>query len=375
MALFLSRTDRSRLSRWWWTVDHWSLGALALLMAAGALMMLAASPAVAQRIGLEPFHFVSRQVMFMVPAAALVVFVSALEPREIVKAAAGLFVLAWLGMVATLAFGEETKGATRWLHFGPIGAQPSEFVKPAFVVCAAWALTARREGGSLSGLALASVLFAMVACVLLLQPDFGQTMLVASAFAALLFIWGVPWPVIGALGGLASGGAYAAYTLLPHVTQRVDSFLDPKSGGRFQVDTALAAIGAGGPGGAGPGQGQLKFTLPDAHADFIFAVAGEEFGLIAGLLIIGLFATVFLRGMLRAQAERDPFAQLAAAGLLVIFCLQAVINMAVNLDIAPAKGMTLPFISYGGSSMLALAVTAGMFLALTRRRPGQGVRR
>jgi cell division protein FtsW len=181
--------------------------------------------------------------------------------------------------------------------------------------------------------------------------------------------------VIGALGGLASGGAYAAYTLLPHVTQRVDSFLDPKSGGRFQVDTALAAIGAGGPGGAGPGQGQLKFTLPDAHADFIFAVAGEEFGLIAGLLIIGLFATVFLRGMLRAQAERDPFAQLAAAGLLVIFCLQAVINMAVNLDIAPAKGMTLPFISYGGSSMLALAVTAGMFLALTRRRPGQGVRR
>jgi cell division protein FtsW len=211
--------------------------------------------------------------------------------------------------------------------------------------------------------------------VLVLQPDFGQTTLITVAFAGLLFFWGVPWAVIGLLGAALAGGAYTAYTMMPHVASRVDRFLDPKTGDSFQIETALAAIAQGGASGAGPGEGQLKYTIPDAHADFIFAVAGEEFGLIAGLVLIGAFAVILFRGLGRAMEERSPFVQLAAGGLLVIFTMQAVINMAVNLNLVPAKGMTLPFVSYGGTSMLALAVTAGMVLALTRKRPGSGIRR
>jgi cell division protein FtsW len=375
MASFLSRTDRSRAGRWWWTVDYWALGAIAVLIVAGALMSLAASPAVAHRIGLDPFHFVYKQLMFILPAAAIMVGISLLEPKEILKAGVALFAFAWVCMVLTLFLGEETKGATRWLQLGPIGFQPSEFAKPAFVIVAAWALTANPRGLGLGGFALASTLFAMTVGVLILQPDFGQTMLVTVAFAALLFFWGVPWSVIGVLGAGLASGAYAAYHLMPHVASRVDRFLDPKAGDSYQVETALAAIAQGGPGGVGPGEGVLKYTIPDAHADFIFAVAGEEFGLIAGIVLIGAFAVILFRGLSRAMDERNPFVQLAAGGLLVIFTTQAVINMAVNLNLMPAKGMTLPFVSYGGSSMLALAVTAGMILSLTRKRPGSGIRR
>jgi cell division protein FtsW len=375
MATFFSRTDRSRAGRWWWTVDYWVLGAIAVLIAAGALMSLAASPAVAHRIGLEPFHFVYKQLMFILPAIAIMVGVSLLEPKEILRVAAGLFAAAWVCMVLTLFLGAEIKGATRWLNLGPFGFQPSEFVKPAFVVVAAWALTANQTSMGLAGFALACVLYAMTAGVLILQPDFGQTMLITIAFAGLLFFWGVPWILIGVFGAALAGGAYAAYAMMPHVASRVDRFLDPKTGDSFQIETALAAIAQGGPGGVGPGEGQLKYTIPDAHADFIFAVAGEEFGLIAGVVLIGAFAVILFRGLFRAMDERNQFIQLATGGLLVIFTTQALINMAVNLNLIPAKGMTLPFVSYGGTSMLALAVTAGMVLALTRKRPGSGIRR
>lgn len=375
MASVFSRTNRSRAGRWWWTVDHWALAAIAILIASGALMSLAASPAVAHRIGLEPFHFVYKQLMFIVPAVAILIGVSLLEPKEILYAAAGLFVLAWFCMVLTLFLGSETKGATRWLQLGPIGFQPSEFVKPAFIVVTAWALTANRGTMGLAGFALACALYGLTASVLILQPDFGQTMLITIAFAALLFFWGVPWAIIGMLGTALAIGAYAAYSLMPHVSSRVDRFLDPKTGDSYQIETALAAIAQGGPGGVGPGEGQLKYTVPDAHADFIFAVAGEEFGLIAGFVLIGAFGVILFRGLGRAMDERNAFVQLAAGGLLVIFTTQAAINMGVNLNLIPAKGMTLPFVSYGGSSMLALAITAGMILALTRKRPGSGIRR
>lgn len=375
MASFLSRTDRSRAGRWWWTVDYWALGAIAVLIGAGALMSLAASPAVAHRIGLEPFHFVYKHLMFLLPTIVIMLGISLLEPKEVLVAAAALFGFSWFCLVLTLFFAPEIKGATRWLHFGPFGFQPSEFAKPAFIVVAAWALASDRTRFGLTGFALACVLYTMTAGVMILQPDFGQTMLVTIAFAALLFFWGVPWAVIGMLGSALAIGAYAAYSFMPHVTSRVDRFLDPQSGDSFQIETALAAFAEGGPGGAGPGEGQLKYTIPDAHADFIFAVAGEEFGLIAGLVLIGAFAVVLFRGLGRAMEERNRFVQLAAGGLLTIFTAQAAINMAVNLNLMPAKGMTLPFVSYGGSSMLALAVTAGMVLALTRKRPGSGILR
>lgn len=375
MATIFSRTDRSRAGRWWWTVDHWALAAIAVLMAAGVLMSLAASPAVAHRIGLEPFHFVYKQLMFILPAIILMIGVSMLEPKEILYLAGGLFALAWFCMVLTLFFAPEIKGATRWLQLGPFGFQPSEYAKPSFIVVAAWALTANRQSMGLTGFALACVLYGLTVSVLMLQPDFGQTMLITIAFAAVLFFWGVPWAIIGLLGSVLAVGAYAAYSLMPHVASRVDRFLDPKTGDSYQIETALAAIAQGGPSGVGPGEGQLKYTVPDAHADFIFAVAGEEFGLIAGFILIGAFGVILFRGLLRAMDERNAFVQLAAGGLLVIFTTQAAINMGVNLNLIPAKGMTLPFVSYGGSSMLALAITAGMILALTRKRPGSGIRR
>lgn len=373
--MLFSRTNRSRFGRWWWTVDHWVLSAIGVLIVVGALMSLAASPAVAHRLGFEPFHFVEKQMMFILPSVLLMMAVSMLEPREILAFAAVLFAAAWVGIVMTLLIGDETKGATRWLSLGPIGGQPSEFIKPALIVLAAWALSTGRGAWGLGGLALAAFLYAMTVAVLVLQPDFGQTMLITFAFAGLLFFWGVPWSVIGVLGAGLIGGAFAAYNFMPHVTARVDLFLDPTSGDRFQVDTALAAISRGGAAGVGPGEGQLKYALPDAHADFIFSVVGEEFGMIAGLVLIATFAVILFRGFSRAMTERNVFTQLASGGLLVIFGLQAVINMAANLHMIPAKGMTLPFVSYGGSSMLALAITTGMFLALTRKRPGSGTGR
>jgi cell division protein FtsW len=368
MAL-ISRTERGRIARWWWTVDHWTLGAIASLAAMGILLSLAASPAVADRIGVDSFYFVYRQLSFIAPSILVIFVVSLLEPRDIIKLSAAVFGAALVAMAATLFIGPEIKGATRWLHIGPLGVQPSEFVKPALVVLAAWALTARSGRNASIGVPAALGLFVMTVGILVLQPDFGQAMLVTFAFAALLFFWGVPWFVIMGLAGALVAAAFAVYSLVPHVASRVNRFLDPSAGDTFQVDTALSAFAQGGAGGVGPGEGTMKYVLPDAHTDFIFAVAGEEFGLAVCFVLLAAFALIVFRGLSRATQERDRFTQLAAAGLVVIFGAQAIVNIAVNLSLMPAKGMTLPFVSYGGSSMLALALTAGMILSLTRRRP------
>jgi cell division protein FtsW len=369
----LARTNRSQIAEWWWTVDKWTLFGLFCLMLIGGVLTLAASPAVAMRIHLPPFHFVYRQMFFLVPTIATIVGVSLLNVRQVRRLAAIVFLVAFSLMVLTLFIGPEVKGAHRWLQIGPLAIQPSEFVKPSFIVLAAWMFAEAQRTPGFPGSAIALALYAMVVGVLALQPDFGQLMLITMVFGAIFFMAGLSWRWIGSLAAVALVGAVFAYTLMPHVTSRVDRFLNPDSGDTYQIDRALDAFHTGGFFGRGPGEGEVKRILPDAHTDFIFAVAAEEYGIIAGLLIIGVFSFVVLRTLRRSMEEQDLFVQFASCGLVALFGLQALINMAVNVNLIPAKGMTLPFISYGGSSMIALALTMGMLLALTRRRAGASV--
>jgi cell division protein FtsW len=367
MAL-LSRTDRSLLANWWWTIDRWSLASVVALIVAGVLLALAASPAVAGRIELEPFHFVYRQLSFVLPSFLMIFILSLCGPRDVRRVSLALFVFSLVLMAAALFIGPEIKGAQRWLVFGPLSIQPSEFVKPALVVLAAAALAESNRAPGFPGLAVAVGLFALVAGLLVMQPDFGQTLLLSGVFAGLLFLAGIRWYWLVGFGGLGLAGGAGAYLLVPHVASRIDRFINPDAGDRFQVTTALNAFMHGGVTGVGPGEGELKFRLPDAHTDYIFAVAGEEFGLAVCVGLVLLFGVVVWRTLQRAQDETDHFNQLAAAGLALLFGLQALINVAVSLNLMPAKGMTLPFVSYGGSSMLAMAITVGMLLALTRER-------
>jgi len=366
-----ARTDTSVVGHWWWTVDRWSLLAVALLVLIGALLSLAASPSVAERIGLESFHFARRHFVFLAPAAAILIGMSMLTPRgvrrvAVVGLAAGLALT-----LATLLVGAEAKGATRWLLLGGFSLQPSEFVKPCFAVVTAWLLAARSEDEAPPAVLICCALYAVIITMLLLQPDIGMTAVVTAVWFAQFFVAGLSMTWVFGLGLAAIGGAVAAYLLVPHVTSRVDRFLDPSSGDSYQIDRAMEAFHRGGLLGQGPGEGAVKNVLPDAHTDFIFSVAGEEFGLLACLLIVGLFAFVTLRGIQRLLREDDYFVLLAATGLVTLFGLQATINIGVNLNVLPTKGMTLPFISYGGSSLLASALGVGMLLALTRRRPGR----
>jgi cell division protein FtsW len=366
----LGRTDRSVIGRWWWTVDRWSMAALALLITIGALLIMAASPAVAERIGADHFHFVRKQFVFVPPALMVIFCVSMASPRSIRRLACFGFLAAVVLMLATLAGGHEIKGASRWINLGGLSLQPSEFVKPTFAVVAAWMFSTQQTQDGFPGNLIALVLYFLVASLLLLQPDVGMTLVVSAVWFVEFFLAGLPlvWVVMGVASGLA--GLVGAYFAFSHVQARVDSFLDPAAGNSYQVMTALQAFHNGGLFGRGPGEGRVKAVLPDAHTDFIMAVAGEEFGLILCLLVVGLFAFVVLRGFARMLAEDNLFVLLATSGLLVQFGLQAIINMASTLRMMPTKGMTLPFISYGGSSTLALALGMGMVLALSRKRYG-----
>ncbi|MDA0702411.1 MAG: putative lipid II flippase FtsW [Proteobacteria bacterium] len=367
-----ARTDTSIVGRWWWTVDRWSLAALALLIGVGILLVLAASPAVAERIGTNSFYFIQRQAIYL-PIALVVMFtVSLLSPRDVRRLAVMGFLASILLLAVTPWLGAEIKGARRWLALGPLSLQPSEFVKPTFAVVAAWMFSEQRATETFPGNIISIGLFGLVVGLLLLQPDFGMTLVVTAVWFTQFFMAGLPMFYVVGLCGLGIGMMIGGYLLLPHVASRVDRFLDPSSGDTYQVSNALEAFMNGGLFGVGPGEGRVKDHLPDAHADFIFAVAGEEFGLIACLGIVMLFAFVVLRGFGRMLQERDLFVVLASVGLLAQFGLQALINMGSNLRLMPAKGMTLPFISYGGSSLLALALGMGMMLALTRRRYGAG---
>lgn len=367
-----ARTDTSIFGRWWWTVDRWTLAALAGLIFLGVILVFAASPAVATRIGLDSFYLARHHLMMLPPAIVIVVAVSLMGPRGVRRLAAIGFLAGVLLTAATVLLGSEIKGATRWISIAGFSLQPSEFLKPCFAVVAAWMFAAQNGEARVPGNMISIALFGLVAGLLLLQPDLGMTFVVTVTWFAQFFLAGLPLIWVIALGIAGAVGLVSAYFTFSHVAERIDRFLDPSSGDSYQIDRSLEAFMNGGLYGQGPGEGTVKLHLPDAHSDFIFAVAGEELGLFVCLLIVGLFAFVVLRGLSRLMRENSQFVQLAATGLLVTFGLQALINMASSLHLMPTKGMTLPFISYGGSSLLALALGMGMLLALTRRRVGFG---
>jgi cell division protein FtsW len=366
-----ARSDRSVIGVWWWTVDRWMLGVVALLIAIGVVIAFAASPAAAARMNIgDPFHFAVRQCVFAAISVVILVVVSMFDVRSVRRSSVLIWLAAVAIMVALPFLGHNAKGATRWVELGGFSLQPSEFMKPALIVLIAWMFSEGQKGEGVPGVSVAFILYAIPVALLLMQPDVGQTALITVTFGAAFWMAGVPLSWVMMLGGMAIAGLGSTYFLFPHVAARVDKFISPDKADTHQVDAARIAQAAGGVFGRGPGEGVLKRSIPDAHTDFALSVGAEEFGLIFLLLVIALFTFVVIRGLYRAMKLNDPFEQVAAAGLFVLVGLQAFINIAVNLDMIPTKGMTLPFISYGGSSMLAMGLTLGMALALTRRRPG-----
>jgi len=363
-----SRLDKSPVATWWWTIDRWFLAAFLSLMGLGIVLSFAASPAVAERIGLDSFHFATRQIIFTIPALVVMLAVSFLEARQIRRMSLVMICIMLVLMVAVLYIGVEVKGARRWVSLAGLSIQPSEFLKPAFVIICAWLFAEHRRQPDIPGNLFAMLLLALVISLLVAQPDLGQTMLVLGTWGVMFFMAGLPWFWITALGAAGVGGVFAAYTVFPHVAARIDKFMTGE-GDTFQVDMGREALINGGWFGVGPGEGTVKRVIPDSHADFVFSVAGEEFGLIMCFFIMSIFAFIVLRGLSIALKEQDDFTRYAVGGLVTVFGLQSAINMCVNLQLMPAKGMTLPFISYGGSSQIAIAVSMGMVLALTRRRP------
>ena len=368
----LTRIDRSELGRWWWTVDRWSLAAVVALMSFGVVLVFAAAPSAGARIGLEGFHLANRQIM-MLPAAILILGAASLmRPVWVRRGALAGFVIALLLCFLTLVAGPEIKGSTRWLSIGGFSLQPSELLKPCLAIVAAWIFAIGHNEPAFPSFRIATGLWLVAVTPLLLQPDIGQAFVVTAVWGMQIFLAGLPVIWVGALIAAALFSLLIAYFAFDHVAHRINSFFDAGAGDRYQVSRSLEAFHNGGLFGRGPGEGTVKDHLPDSHSDFIFAVAGEELGLVACLLIVVLFAFVVLRGFSRLRQDQNLFVLLAAAGLLAQFGLQAFINMASTLHLMPTKGMTLPFISYGGSSLLALALGMGWVLALTRRRSALG---
>jgi cell division protein FtsW len=364
----VSRAERGPVADWFWTIDRFFLATFILLMGIGFMLSFAASPAVAERLNLDSFHFVKRHAAFLLPSLAVMIGISFMTPRQVRRTAMILLLASLAMMVLALFFGAEVKGSRRWISIAGLSVQPSEFMKPAFVVVCAWLFSEHARQPEIPGNLFAILLFGIVAALLVAQPDLGQTILTTAVWGGMFFMAGMPWLWIVVLGGSAVGGLVVAYTLLPHVAGRIDRFMTGE-GDTFQVDTALQAIIRGDWFGQGPGEGIVKRIIPDSHTDFIFSVAAEEFGIVFCMVIVLIFAFLVMRGLSHAFRERNDFTRFAVAGLVLQIGIQSMINIGVNLQLLPAKGMTLPLISYGGSSMVAICVTAGFILALTRHRP------
>ncbi len=369
-AMFPARTNRSLLFEWWRSIDHITLALLMCLIGTGIILSMAASPAAALRHNVaDPFYFMYRHILFACAGFAGAFILSLMSPGN----ARRIGILAMFGAIGLMVLvsmgGVEVKGSTRWLRLGGFSLQPSEFAKPAFIVFAAWMFSVRKRDPNVPSVAIVFAAYLALLGLLIQQPDFGQSFLLTLCYAAVFFFAGLSLAWMMFLMGVTMVGAVGAYFSLPHVQARVNSFLSADQD-NYQTDRALEAIGNGGFFGRGPGEGAVKFTLPDGHTDFIFAVTVEEFGFLISLFLIVLLAGFVIRSFRNALKLKDYFCQLAVAGLATMIGMQTIINLYVNLNMAPPKGMTLPFISYGGSSMLSLCFAAGLILAFTRRRPG-----
>lgn len=370
---FFSRTNKSVISRWWWTVDRGLLAMISAVIIFGIVLVMAASPPVALRIGLGEYHFFIRHLIVLVPSILIMFSISLLDVRNIWRLAVVILGISFLCLVYVLLFGMEIKGAQRWIHLPGFSLQPSEFAKPAFIVVASWFIAKKKDKPEYPGTKIASAIYGALASLLVLQPDMGMTFLVTSCFIAIIFMAGLQFRIIFLLIGFAVCAATMAYFTLPHVQSRVDRFIHPESGDTYQIEKSLEAFRNGGVFGTGPGQGTVKLNIPDAHADFIFSVAGEELGLFFVIIIVGLYAAIIIKGLNRIMDSDNMFVILAAGGLLTMFGLQALVHMGSALSLLPTKGMTLPFMSYGGSSLLSMSVAFGMVLALTRRHSRTGI--
>ncbi|WP_300439439.1 FtsW/RodA/SpoVE family cell cycle protein [uncultured Mameliella sp.] len=363
------------LPKWWRTVDKWTLSCIFMLFGIGLLLGLAASPPLAERIGLPPFYYVQRQAFFGGLALVVLVLVSMMGPVMVRRFAvlgffAAFIALAFLPLLGT-DFG---KGAVRWYSLGFASVQPSEFLKPLFVIVTAWLMAAGQELGGPPGRSYSFVIMVSIVLMLAMQPDFGQAALILFGWGVMWFVGGAPMLLLVGLAGLVVLAGMVSYNYSEHFQRRFDGFLNPEVDPTSQLGYAENAIREGGFFGVGVGEGQVKWSLPDAHTDFIIAVAAEEYGLILVLLILTLYAAIVMRSLIRLMRERDPFIRLAGTGLAAMFGVQAMINMGVAVRLLPAKGMTLPFVSYGGSSLIAGGIAVGMLLAFTRTRPQGEIR-
>lgn len=358
------------LPRWWRTIDKWALTAVLILFGVGMLLGLAASVPLAEKNNLEPFYYVKRQAFFGVVALVVMLLLSMLSPRQVRRVGVVGFFFAFVSILLLPVFGTDFgKGAVRWFSLGFASFQPSEFLKPGFVIIAAWFMAAAHEVAGPPGRLYSFILTGVIVILLALQPDFGQASLVLFSWMVMYFIAGAPIFLLTGIGGLTALGGIFAYNMSEHFARRINGYLSSEIDPRTQIGYATNAIQEGGFFGVGVGEGTVKWSLPDAHTDFIIAVAAEEFGLLLVLCILTLYAVIVARSMLRLMRERDPFTRLAGAGLACSFGVQALINMGVAVRLLPAKGMTLPFVSYGGSSVIATGITLGFLLALTRSRP------
>ena len=367
----LSRTDRTAVGHWFWTIDKLLLSLVLLLIGCGIIAVAAASPAAAHRLSggkvhIDELFYLKRQLLWVMAGVPLMLATSMLSVAWAKRAAIGLTVAFLIALFAVPLLGSEVNGAVRWVSIGGFQFQPSEFLKPVFIITTAWLLSLRFDDRSMPTMQLSFGLLAIIAALLVKQPDFGQTALFGAVWLAQAVLAGMSLWVVG--GSLLAGvaGLALAYEFVPHVTERIDKFLTG-GGDTYQIDRALDCFKAGGLFGAGPGEGVMKFKLPEPQTDYIFSVIGEEFGAIACALLAVLYLAIVLRVLLQQLDEEEPFVFLAAAGLAAQFGLQAGINMCVNLKLMPSKGMTLPFVSHGGSSFLALSLGMGLLLALTRR--------
>ncbi len=360
--------DNSIIGQWWWEVDRWQLFCIILLCVIGVFLILSAGPPAAERMNIASSQFVTKHLIFLPLGVVIMLFVSGLSMHNLFRIALILFIVSVIGLVLTLANGVEVKGSTRWLRVFGFTVQPSEFMKPALAIVMAWFFSSQRLGTLRHGYLIATCLYIMVVMLFMLQPDFGQSFLITLVWAVQLFLIGLPMVAVLALAMIGGLGTLLAYFYISHVRSRIDRFINPASGDTFQIDKSVDAFKSGGLMGVGPGEGSVKYQLPDGHADFIFAVAAEEYGIILCFIMLILFIIILMRATMRAMRLDNLFAILVTAGLIVQFGVQSLINMGSTLNLIPTKGMTLPFISYGGSSILATSIAMGVVLSITRRR-------